>query len=182
MYNNENQTEKKGFLGKIGGCFIKVVGFVVTVACLTCLSLCSKTCARMMVGNQHGQKIERISSDETDIDNQLRRVMEHIRKTLPQKLDDVTIARDVDLDDKYFYYIYEIDDSKSELFLGDAQSQKNFHREKFLTIMPNIKVLVEQLIKTERGLVYRYNLTSSNSIKDFTYSKEELQGMLEDCK
>lgn len=182
MFNDENATEKKGFLGIAGGCFLKVLGFVATVVCLTFVSMCSKTCSRMMVGNQHGQKIESFSYDKTDIDNQLRRVMEHLRKTMPQKLDEVTIARDVDLDDKYFYYIFEIDDTKSELFWGDAQSQKNLHREYFFKVLPNMKVLIECLIETERGLVYRYNLTSSNSIKDFTYSKEELQDMLENIK
>ena len=177
IYNNENQPEKKGFGRKIGGCFIKVLGFVATVVCLTCISLCSKTCTRMMINmNQASQKAE--YNSKSTIDKVLKNEMEHVRKNLPYKIDYITVAKDVELDDKYFYYILEIDDTKTDLFSVDIQSQKDFHRKNVLKEFSTMKPFVKRLIETNRGLVYRYNAASSDAVKHFVYSKEDLQNMM----
>ena len=41
-----------------------------------------------------------------------------------------------------------------------------------------MKPFVKRLIETNRGLVYRYNAASSDAVKDFVYSKEDLQNMM----
>lgn len=162
---------------------VKVLNFTVIVVFGIVLNACSesnpsKQNLQPIQNTEYHQK----ASGKAEIDARIKRNMERLRKNLPteksERFGEVTIPVDVDMDDKYFYYIDEIDDTKSDFFSYDAQTRKEIHREYLITMLPGMKALVLQLLYTDRGIVFRFVASSSGMVKDIVYSKEELQGML----
>lgn len=162
---------------------VKVLNFTVILVSVIILNACSES-------NTSKQNLQPIKNTEyyqkasgrAEIDVRIRRNMERLRKNLPtekaERFGEETIPIDVDMDDNYFYYIDEIDDTKSEFFSYDAQTRKEIHREYLITVIPSMKSLVLQLLYTDRGIVFRFVASSSGMVKDIVYSKEELQGIL----
>lgn len=171
--NEQNTNPGCGF----GGCLGKILGFVLLVICM----MMAKTCGKTMMRSSYKQSANTenvYSSDKDEINTQLNRVMKQLRENLPQRLDPVTIQKDVQMDDSYFYYICDLDDSQMEFANADISVLKNTQTTGLKQILPNMKVLVRILIETNRGLVYRYHGTSSGVTRDIVFSKNELVNML----
>lgn len=87
--------------------------------------------------------------------------------------------KDVSMDDKYFYYISDMNDAEYPLSSADITSVKQSYTQLLQTNIPQMKLLIECLIKTNRGLVYRYDGTSSGVSKDVVYSTNELSKLIQ---
>lgn len=171
----ENNNEEKGCLGQLGGCLGKIIGFIILLLVLTFVKICSKSMMRNSM--KYGQT-ETILDNKADIDSQLYSTMVEMRASLPQPLDEKTIMKDVEMDEDYFYYVTDVDDSDYDLSSAEPKAMKTAHREYLKTIVPKMKLLIECLIKTDRGLVYRFCGTSSGISTEITYSTSELQQLL----
>lgn len=83
------------------------------------------------------------------------------------------------MDDKYFYYISDMNDAEYSLSSADMSAVKQSHTQLLQTNIPQMKLLIECLIKTNRGLVYRYDGTSSGVSKEVIYSSNELSKLIQ---
>lgn len=175
--SEENKVNESGCA--LGGCLGKILGFVLMVIIMMCAKTCSKTMMRSAYKNNTSSVNVNMSDNEKEeLSSQLYRVMGEIRANLPQQLDPVTTQKDVQMDENYFYYICDLNDSQMEFANADISILKNTQTEGLKQILPNMKVLVKSLIETDRGLVYRYHGTSSGITRDITYSKNELTNLL----
>lgn len=170
-----NTDNNKGCLATAGGCLLKIIGFMLFIVVLGYVRTCSKSSMRNML--QSEQRMNAAESKE-DIDRKIYSTMDELRAQLPQQIDVFTKMKDVAIDDHYFFYILDYEDSDDHLSNADAATMKEAHQQLLKENIPQMRVLVETLIKTNRGLVYRYCGTSSGVCVDIKYSKEELSILL----
>lgn len=172
----ENNEKGNGCLGVFGGCLGKIVGIIFMLLAMAFVKTCSKS---MMRSSMHHSQTEIVDKSKEEIDNLLNRTMLDMRAELPKRMDEATVQKDVQMDDDYFYYIVDIDDAGTAFStMSEAQLKQN-HRSNFKSIVPGMRVMIEYLVKTDRGLVYRFDGTSSGVSKDVRYSKEELSQLLQ---
>lgn len=171
----ENNNQAKGCLGIAGGCLIKILGFIL----LMILMAGVKTCSRGMMRNrlQYGET-QSIEGSKENIDRQLYKTMDELRAELPKKMDEMITQKDVNMDERYFYYISDMNDADYPLSSADMISVKQSHTQVLHTNMPHMKLLIEYLVKTGRGLVYHYDGTSSGASRDVIYSTKELSQLI----
>ena len=173
----ENKVNESGCT--LGGCLGKILGFALMVIIMMCAKTCGKTMMRNAYKNNTSSvNVNKSENEKEELTSQLYRVMGDIRANLPQQLDPITTQKDVQMDDSYFYYICDLDDSQMEFANADMSILKETQSAGLKQILPNMKVLVRILIETDRGLVYRYHGTSSGVTRDITYSKNELTNLL----
>ena len=161
------------------GCLGKTLGFALLVILMMFVKTCAKTMTRNAIYNNTTSINANMSENEKEeLTAQLYSVMDELRDNLPEQLDSLTIQKDVQMDEEYFYYICDLDDSHMEFANADISVLKNTQKQGLIQILPNMKLLVKSLIETDRGLVYRYHCTSSGVTRDIAFSKNELVDML----
>ena len=172
----EEENERKGCT--VFGCISQIIGLILLMIVMTF----AKSCGRSMVRNAEKQKYsENVStSDKEEKTEQIYRVMNQLREELPQELDEVTIQKDVQMDDAYFYYIYDLDDSGTNFASASYTNLKKTQSAALKSIFPRMKLLVKVLIETDRGLVYRYHGTESGATRDIIFSREELMRLMDE--
>lgn len=172
----ENKEQGNGCLGAVGGCLIKIIGLIFFLILMTGV----KTCSRGMMRNslKYGET-QNIENSKDEIDRQLYETMNELRAELPKKIDEMITQKDVNMDDEYFYYISDMNDSDYPLSIADMSAIKQSHTQLLQTNIPQMKILIEYLIKTNRGLVYRYDGTSSGVSRDVIYSSKELSKLIQ---
>lgn len=171
----ENNNQGKGCLAIFGGCLGKIIGFIL----LFLVMAGAKSCSRSMMRNrlQYGET-QSIDGSKEEIDRLLFKTMDDIRAELPIQTDEMITQKDVGMDDRYFYYICDMNDADYPLSSADMAAVKQLHTQVLKTNIPQMKILIECLVNTNRGLVYRYDGTSSGVSKDVTYSSDELSQLL----
>ena len=172
----ENKVKESGCI--LGGCLGKVLGFILMFILMMFAKTCSRTMMRSTYNNTSSVNVNMSDNDKEALSDQLYKVMRELRANLPQQMDPVTIQKDVQMDKYYFYYICDLDDSQMEFANAEMSILKNTQKQGLKQILPNMKVLVKDLIETDRGLVYRYHGTSSGVTRDIIFSKNELNNML----
>lgn len=172
---NENKEQGNGCLGAAGGCLGKIVGFIILVVVLSFVRTCSKS---MMRNSLKYGETKVLDGSKEDIDRQLYKTMDELRAELLIKMDEMITQKDVSMDDKYFYYISDMNDAEYPLSSADMATVKQSHTQLLQSNIPQMKLLIECLIKTNRGLVYRYDGTSSGVSRDVIYSSYELSQLI----
>lgn len=172
----ENNNQGKGCLAIFGGCLGKIIGFIILVIVLSFVRTCSKS---MMRNSLKYGETKVLDGSKEDIDRQLYKTMDELRANLPKKMDEMITQKDVSMDDKYFYYISDMNDAEYPLSSADMATVKQSHTQLLQSNIPQMKLLIECLIKTNRGLVYRYDGTSSGASKDVVYSTNELSKLIQ---
>ena len=172
----ENNEKGNGCLGATGGCLVKIIGLILMILAMAFVKTCSKS---MMRSRMQYSQTEVVDKSKEEIDNLLNRTMLDMRAELPKRMDETTVQKDVQMDDDYFYYIVDIDDAGTAFSSMSEAQLKQGHRENFKSIVPGMRVMIEYLVKTDRGLVYRFDGTSSGVSKDVRYSKDELSQFLQ---
>ena len=109
----ENKANESGCT--LGGCLGKILGFALMVIIMMCAKTCGKTMMRNAYKNNTSSvNVNKSENEKEELTSQLYRVMGDIRANLPQQLDPITTQKDVQMDDRYFYYICDLDDSQME--------------------------------------------------------------------
>lgn len=172
----ENNNQGKGCLAIFGGCLGKIIGFIILVIVISFVNTCSKS---MMHNRLKYGDTKVLDGSKEDIERQLYKTMDELRAELPIKMDEMVIQKDVSMDDKYFYYISDMNDAEYPLSSADMSAVKQSHTQLLQTNISQMKLLIECLIKTNRGLVYRYDGTSSGVSKEVIYSSNELSKLIQ---
>lgn len=172
----ENNEKGNGCLSATGGCLVKIIGFILMILAIAFVKTCSKSMVRNRM--QYSQT-EVVDKSKKDIDALLNRTIMDMRAELPKRMDEMTVQKDVQMDKNYFYYIVDIDDAGTAFSSMSEAQLKQGHRENFKSVVPGMRVMIEYLVTTNRGLVYRFDGTSSGISKNVRYSKEELSQILQ---
>lgn len=172
----ENNEQGKGCIGIAGGCLLKIIGFILLFIAMAFVKTCSKSMMRNNLKNS--TQTEYVGEDKASIDAQLNRVMDQLRAELPKQIDEVTIQKDVQMDEKNFYYICDLDDSQTNFASLDNATLKAVQQKGLISILPGMREMIEVLIQTNRGLTYRYCGTTSGITRDITFTCHELQDLL----
>lgn len=151
-------AEKSGSF--IKSCLGKILSFILVIFVITF----ARTCSRQ-------------SMEKNDASSQLEQHLEETKRNLPIKIDEITTLKDVKIDGSYFYYIYDLNDSKSSLSSINDSEFRNILKQDIQSNISSMGPFIKALTKTDRGIIYRYHGTSSGITKDAVISENELFDM-----
>ena len=160
------------------GCLGKIIGII----CMFLVMAFAKTCGKMMMrsslNNGTTSSISVESSSKEEITSHLYLLIDDMKKQFPQRVDNITTIEDIQIDESFCYYVYSLKDSEIQLPDVDMAKLKQLLYEELKQNFSQAKDLVECLIKTDRGLIYRYNGTVSGVTRDIVISNDELQDVM----
>lgn len=160
------------------GCFGKIFGIIG----MFLIMAFAKTCGRMMMrsslnsGTTSSINVESASKEE--ITSHLYHLIDDMKKQFPQRIDNITTIEDIHMDESFCYYVYSLNDSEIQLPDVDIVKLKQLLLEELKHNSSQAEDLIECLIKTDRGLVYRYNGTTSGVTRDIKLSNDELRDIM----
>lgn len=171
MHMEENE-KKSGC-----GCS-SIIGFVLLVLAMTMVRTCSKSMVRGYYKNQPSS-YSQVSSSPASSEEQLYQVMNDLKKSLPQRVDDVQTVVDMQMDEKSFYYVFEIDDAGSDFATMPYNELMELQIQQLKAVLPNMRAMLKSLVDAKRDLVYKYTGTSSGVTREFRISQNKIKALLE---
>lgn len=160
MKENEmiaEEKESRSCLSRLGGC----LGTVVMVILAMCVSSLSKQCGRQAAREYQGEKDAYVYNHMTP-DERLKKGLQEMGRTLPHRVDDLTMCTNIELDDNFFTYVYEVDSS-----IDFSETNFNtFDRETRIEIAKHqgdMQLVIDLCRETNRLVRYKYV-----SLKDST--------------
>lgn len=154
----------------------------------------AKASVRTIIAPESGRKelmgefsseeiVELLNSKDQGFDSLLRSIVDSTNKTLPEDLGDGLTLASLKLTDNLITYEYSLDESQ-----GKIEELKNCSEELEEVIKTNIrtdptsmggKVYFEMIEKTGRGLMFRYEGSTSKESFAITISNTELKELLD---
>lgn len=160
------------------GCFGKIFGIIGMFLIMAFAKTCGKMMMRNSLNNGTTSSISVESSSKEEITSHLYLLMDDMKKQFPQRVDNITTIEDIQIDESFCYYVYSLNDSEIQLPDVDIAQLKQLLYEELKQNFSQAKDLVECLVKTDRGLVYRYNGTTSGVARDVIFSNEQLRTLM----
>lgn len=173
--NNQNLSNSGN---TFSGCFGKIFGIIGMFLIMAFAKTCGKMMMRNSLNNGTTSSISVESASKEEITAHLYLLIDDMKKQFPQRVDNITTIEDMQMDESFCYYVYSLDDSEIQLPDVDIAQLKQLLYEELKQNFSQAKDLVECLIKTDRGLIYRYNGTVSGVTRDIVISNDELQDVM----
>lgn len=173
--NKQNLSNSRN---NFNGCLGKIVGII----CMFLVMAFAKTCGKMMMRNPLNNgttsSINVESASKEEITSHLYLLIDDMKKQFPQRVDNITTIEDIQMDESFCYYVYSLKDSEIQLPDVDIAKLKQLLYEELKHNFSQAEDLVECLIKTDRGLIYRYKGTFSGVTREIVISNAELQDVI----
>lgn len=160
MEQNNNFGKKViRILGK--GILLIGKGFIVLIFLLALIQV--KKCMRNSVKDSY-EKTESYNSTK-DADSELKRFAKEENETLPHAINENVTTQAILIEKNALVYVYNIDDDFWAEFKVHAVSRSN-QLNNLRSLYLDMKPMIDLLIKTHRGIYYRYICRGSGEVTE----------------
>ena len=154
------EKKEKSWGMKVLGCLGK--GFLIYLGLIT--FVCVKKCARESVRDSYENQNTYLYSENAD--SKLSRIASEMNATLPQDMNENVTTQAVLLESDALVYVYKVDDDFFAEFKDHALSRE-IQLDNLSTAYGKMKPMIDLLIKTHRGIYYRYICRESGETTEF---------------
>ena len=109
-------------------------------------------------------------------ENQLRRFIIEKNISLPQNMDENITTEEVLLERDALVYVYKVDDDFFSEFKEHAMS-RDIQLKNLKTLYHEMQPMIDLLVKTHRGIYYRYICRKSGEISEFKIYYSDLSNL-----
>ena len=169
----------------LGGKILRFFGKFIVILILIIIYVGIKNCHRLekrrsaseikeQLGSLSSSNSENTAnySNTSETEERLYKTANDINQSLPQRLDNNLTIVKISITSSSLIYVYECDDDFFELYKDQFLSSNN-HLEQIRAQYSEMKLLIDLLLETHRGISYKYicKRSSETHIVDVPYSK-----------
>lgn len=158
----QNEDDKKGFGGKVLGCFLKIIGVFFILLLFAGIKNCSRQQARKALVESYTESNYSQNNNSTSYSQsnssaelKLQKTAREINQSLPRRIDDNITQSAISLTESALVYVYLIDDDYFEMMRDQALSSAN-QLANIRAMYSDMKPMIDLLVQTHRGISYKY--------------------------
>ena len=159
------------------GCLKKIIGGIILIFILGEVKICSRNAFRDAYSSNNTEVVFPCSTDEREkAEAMLQKTAEDINASLPKDINENITQYYVTINNKELIYEYRVDDKFFQEFRHQAMSKK-IQMDNLRQVYKGMKPMIDLLIKTNRGLAYRYVCKDSKKVTEFHLTCKDLASL-----
>lgn len=166
---NNNTNNEKSLGMKILGCLGKIFLGFIFILVIVQVKKCARQSMRESIEQtniaESNKQASLIESNES-ADFKLRLFATEKNNTLPQEMNNNVTFQEVQIENEALVYVYKVDDVFFSEFKSHALSRQE-QLSNLRTVYKEMKPMIDLLIKTHRGIYYRYICRESGETTEF---------------
>lgn len=166
---NVEENEKNN-----SGSGLKIVVFSIILVFV--VLLLAKSCFISILDGDYKNPTRHVTEiDRTSIaEDMLRRQADDYKKSFPQQISKEMSLVDLQLTKTDLCYFYEVYDSSFDFDAVPLDGLKDSFVNVLKSQLPFVSSMLENLVQTNRGIIYRFTGVSSGVVKDVRFSCDEI--------